>query len=95
MSGRRWLGTITWLATGNYDTGSRETDVRKHSIPPQAFTAQTSWPERLIACPAGAAGHFIIFSPAFIFSNLSRGPPAIEMRIFVTQAQRAVSRNVL
>ncbi len=82
-------------ATGNYDIGSRKTSVRKHSAPPRAFTAQTNWPERLIACPAGAAGHFIIFSPAFIFSNLSRGPPAIEMRVFATQTQRAGSRNVL
>jgi len=83
------------LATGNYDTGSQKTCVRKHSVPPQAFTAQTNRPERLIACPAGTAGHFIVFSPAFIFNNLSRGPPAIEMRVFATQAQRAVSRNVL
>ena len=33
---------------------------------------------------AGATGDFVCFSPAFIFSNLSRGPPPLEMRIFVT-----------
>ncbi len=79
------------LATGNYNIGSRQTGVLKHSIPLQAFTAQTNWPERLIACPAATAEHFIVFSPAFIFNNLSRGPPAIEMRVFATQAERAVS----
>ena len=68
---------LALLATGNYDAGSRKISVRKHSVSPQAFTAQTSWPERLIACPAGTAGHFIVFSPAFIFQNLSRGPPAL------------------
>jgi len=35
-------------------------------------------------CPADSAGQFIVFSPAFIFSNLSRGPPPTEMRVFVT-----------
>ena len=69
-------------ATGNYDTGSGQISVRKHSIPPQAFTAQNNWPERLIVCPAGAAGNFIIScSPAFIFSILPRGPPAHQARV--------------
>ncbi len=96
MSGRRWLETITCLATGNYDIGSQQISVRKHSVPPQAFTAQTNWPERLIACPGRAAGNFIIsFSPAFIFSNLPRGPPALETRVFPIKVQRAASRNVL
>ncbi len=46
-------------------------------------------------CPADAAEQFTCFQPAFIFSNLSRGPPAIEVRVFPTQAQRAASRIVL
>ena len=49
----------------------------------------------LIVCPVRASGHFIVFSPAFIFQNLSRGPPEIKMRVFTTKVQRAASRNVL
>ncbi len=94
MSGRWWLETITRLATGNYDVGSRQTSVHKHSVPPQAFTAQTNWSEKLIACPASAAGNFIIgFSPAFIFSNLPRGPPAHKAKVLTCHRRRTLQKT--
>jgi len=65
-------------ATGNYDIKTRQARVRTHSISRRSFVAQTAWSERVLVCPAGATGQlFILSSPAFIFSNLSRGPPDV------------------
>lgn len=60
-----------------------------------SFPRKWGFRNTLTACPVRASGHFIVFSPAFIFQNLSRGPPAIKMRVFTTKVQRAASRNVL
>ena len=75
----RYIGLLRRLeGIPDHNLSSIQDIVRKHSAPSRAFTAQTNWPERLIACPAGAAGNFVIdFSPAFIFSILPRGPPDV------------------
>ena len=46
------------------------------SVTSQAHLEQYNCNERQIVCPVSAAGYFNVFEPAFIFSNLSRGPPA-------------------
>ncbi len=81
----RYIGLLRRLeGIPDHNLCSIQDSVRKHGVPLQACTAQTNWPERLIACPAGAAGNFIIgFSPAFIFSNRPRGPPAIETPVSI------------
>ena len=65
---------------GNCENAGRQyTSARKHNISLRAFASQTNQTARYTACPVRASGHFIVFSPAFIFQNLSRGPPPIKM----------------
>lgn len=61
-----------------YNTGRQSTFARNHSTPSPALALRDCRHNTLIVCPARASGHFMVFSPAFIFQNLSRGPPALE-----------------
>ena len=47
-------------------------------ITPQAVVLNQDNPSLLLVCPACAAEQFTCFSPAFIFNNLSRGPPVLS-----------------
>ena len=66
-------------AGGEFDNAGRQlSSARKHNVPSQAFATQTNQHNAQIRCPASAAEHFIVFKPAFIFQNLSRGPPILS-----------------
>ena len=45
-------------------------------------------------CLAQIAKQFVCFSPAFIFQNLPRGPPELDLRV-VLQISKVYSRNTL
>lgn len=53
---------------------ARPTDGR---CPAPAMARLDAWANIVNECPASATGHIMVFSPAFIFANLSRGPPAV------------------
>ncbi len=66
-------------AADNFDNAGRQpTCARKHSTSSPALALRDCRHNTLIVCPVTASGHFIVFSPAFIFQNLSRGPPILS-----------------
>ncbi len=66
------------IQTAAGKTGRQLTFARKHSTPSPALALRDCRHNTLIVCPVTASGHFIVFSPAFIFQNLSRGPPFLS-----------------
>jgi hypothetical protein len=67
--------SIKAAAGKSNNAGRQSVSARKQTIPSQAFATQTDQHNAQLVCPASAAEHFIVFKPAFIFQNLSRGPP--------------------
>ncbi|MCD6392657.1 MAG: hypothetical protein J7M40_04035 [Planctomycetes bacterium] len=61
----------------------------KHSTRSPALALRDCRHNALFVCPASVSGHFTVFSPAFIFQNLSRGPPAIKIRVFPTEGPKS------
>ncbi len=75
---------------GYYENAGRQlASARKHSKPSPALVLRDYRHNTLFVCPAGISGHFTVFSPAFIFQNLSRGPPAIKIRAFQTKGSKS------
>jgi hypothetical protein len=70
----KYIGLLHYLA-GLPKAKSRSNLLH---ITPQAVVQNQDNPALLLVCPARAAEQFTCFSPAFIFNNLSRGPPVLS-----------------
>jgi hypothetical protein len=70
----KYIGLLHYLA-GLPKTKSRSNLLHTS---PQAVIRNQDNPVPLFVCPACTAEQFTCFSPAFIFNNLSRGPPVLS-----------------
>jgi hypothetical protein len=77
IEGTQYIGLLRHLA-GIPDAKSRylHKDTRTYTSQPAIILARTGL-NPFLACLASRAEQFISFSPAFIFSNLPRGPPKL------------------